>query len=389
MIPVVEIKAKLTKRWLSHYLPDSLSTESDVFPLRVALKPPTDKQLRQDFEAVKRWVQGYAHWDNPPFRIEWQTKRTSLGKNDFPRALVFEHIEQLAAFIQKTQALKRYQRLSHQLIEAFAALKPFCQRAPAKVLQYDQAWSKLLAFMQWRCDNPEPNLYLRQVPLTGIDSKFLEAHKAILAECFNAILPTDQIHSEFTGVKQFCARFGFLDQTEQLQARLLDPNQSLNGFKTFSAPINEWQAFEPQAFDIQQVWITENKVNFLAFPALPNSLILFGQGFGFAHWQKLGWLKGLPIHYWGDIDTHGFAILNQLRQVWPQTTSKLMDEATLLAHRPLWGIEPKPSRATLSALTADEQALYQALQHNRFGPAIRLEQERIGYDWLQSALPPC
>lgn len=386
MTPLADIKTKQAKRWLSHYLPDSLESQSAYFPLKIGLKPPTDKQLLQDFEAVKRWVQSYAQLDNPPFEIEWQTKRTTLGKNDLPHAVIFHSLEQLGRFLNKATELALYRTLSNQLISAFPQLKPFCQKQPAKVLANHQAWSSLLAFMQWRMHHPNPHIYLRQVPLAQFDSKFLEAHKSVLADCLDLILPSDQIQPEFSGVKQFCARYGFLDQAEQLQARLLDPNQTLNGFKTFSAPFAEWQGFQPQAYGIQQVFITENKVNFLAFPEQPNSLILFGKGFGFEHWKQLAWLKDLPIFYWGDIDTHGFAILNQFRQAWSQTQSLLMDEATLLEHQPLWGIEPQPTQAELTALTEPEQQLFKALQQNRFGQNIRLEQERISYTWLHHAL---
>jgi len=384
--PLSEIKAKLAKRWLTHYLPDSLATESAFFPLRIGLKPPTDKQLLQDFEAVKRWVQSYAQLEKSPFEIEWQSKRTSLGKNDFPQAIRFQTIHNLAGFINKAAELALYQTLSNQLIDTFPPLKPFCQKHPAKVLNYHPAWPCLRSFIQWRLANPNPQIYLRQVPIADFDSKFLEGHKAILAECLDIILPVEHIRSEFSGVKQFCARYGFLDQAEQLQARLLDRQQTLQGFKTFSAPFSEWQSFQPQAFGIQRVFITENKVNFLAFPELANALVLFGKGFGFEHWKQLTWLKDLPIYYWGDIDTHGFAILNQFRQAWPNTQSLLMDEATLLAHQALWGVEPQPTQARLSHLAAEEQRLYQALQQNDLGPNIRLEQERIAFTWLVEQL---
>ena len=386
MTPLSDIKNKLSKRWLSHYLPDSIAVESAFFPLRLGLKPPTDQQILQDFNHVKIWVQSYAQLENPAFEIEWQTKRTSLGKNDFPQALVFKDIEQLARFLNKTAELIRYRTLSQKLIQALPTLSVFCQKYPQKVLENDQAWSFLEAFLHWRLANPNPNIYLRQVPLVAFDSKFLETHKAVLAECLDLILPPEQIKTEFSGTKQFCARYGFLDQAEQLQARLLDPCQSLQGFRTFSAPFAEWQAFSPESLGIKQVFITENKVNFLALPAVKNSLVLFGKGFGFAHWKQLVWLKDLPIYYWGDLDTHGFAILNQLRQVLPQTQSFLMDEATLLTHQNLWGTEPQSTKAMLTALTPAEFRLYQALQNNTFGPAIRLEQERIGFAWLQDAL---
>jgi hypothetical protein len=387
MTPLSEIKSKLAKRWLTHYLPDSLSSESGFFPLKMGLKPPTDKQILQDFEAVKLWVQAYAQLNNPPFVIEWQTKRTSLGKNDLPQAIVFENIDTLAQFLNHTVELAHYRKQAKQLLQAFPVLKVFCQKQSAKLLAYDnQAWLSIIAFIRWRLAHPQPAIYLRQVPLAEVDSKFLEAHKAVLASCLDLVLAPEQIQSSFSGTKQFCARYGFLDQAEQLQARLLDPNQSLQGFKTFSAPFVEWQDFNPAHYGIEQVYITENKVNFLAFPDRPNSLILFGKGFGFEHWAQLAWLKDLPIHYWGDIDTHGFAILNQLRHVLPQAQSLLMDEATLLAHQALWGQEPQPTQANLTQLTLAEQALYQILQQGAFGKNIRLEQERIAYNWLLNNL---
>jgi len=51
------------------------------------------------------------------------------------------------------------------------------------------------------------------------------------------------------------------------------------------------------------------------------------------------------VHYWGDLDTHGFAILNQLRAWLPQTRSFLMDRQTLVEHRDRWGREPAPTAA--------------------------------------------
>lgn len=81
-----------------------------------------------------------------------------------------------------------------------------------------------------------------------------------------------------------------------------------------------------------------------------------------------------------------FAMLDQLRSYFPQTQSLLMDRATLLAHEPLWGEEPKPTRKQLSRLTDHEQALYEDLCLDRLAPALRLEQERIGFEHVKVAL---
>lgn len=92
--------------------------------------------------------------------------------------------------------------------------------------------------------------------------------------------------------------------------------------------------------------------------------------------------------YWGDLDTHGFRILDELRAVHPHVVSVLMDEATLLAHRDAWGSEPSPSMAALTRLTAEESALYEALGNDTYGPAVRLEQELIRWDWALERICP-
>jgi hypothetical protein len=63
-----------------------------------------------------------------------------------------------------------------------------------------------------------------------------------------------------------------------------------------------------------------------------------------------------------------------------------MDEATLLAHRNVWGTEPSPSRAALSRLTAAESVLYAALGRDEHGKSVRLEQELIRWDWALDRL---
>ena len=63
-----------------------------------------------------------------------------------------------------------------------------------------------------------------------------------------------------------------------------------------------------------------------------------------------------------------------------------MDRATLLAHEAHWDREPSPVNADLQHLTADEAALYRDLVEDLFGPAVRLEQERVRYACIEAAV---
>jgi len=92
------------------------------------------------------------------------------------------------------------------------------------------------------------------------------------------------------------------------------------------------------------------------------------------------------VFYWGDIDTHGFAILDQLRSCLPHARSVLMDRATLLAFEAQWGTEEKQTLRNLSRLNVEECALYDDLRDNRLSSNLRLEQERIGFGWVEAAL---
>ena len=97
-------------------------------------------------------------------------------------------------------------------------------------------------------------------------------------------------------------------------------------------------------------------------------------------------LTDAEVIYWGDIDTHGFAILDRLRAWLPQARSVLMDRQTLLAHRDRWGTEDRPACSALTRLTAEEQDLYADLVADAMGERVRLEQERIDWAWVEERL---
>lgn len=119
---------------------------------------------------------------------------------------------------------------------------------------------------------------------------------------------------------------------------------------------------------------------------MAKAIVVFGAGYGWETLAPATWLQGCNVHYWGDLDTHGFAILDQLRQYLPHAASFLMDRETLLAHRPHWGKEPAPTQHELPRLTAEEATLYDTLRFDHLQPGMRLEQEHVGYRWLGERL---
>ena len=132
--------------------------------------------------------------------------------------------------------------------------------------------------------------------------------------------------------------------------------------------------------------IVENEISYLSVDVPEDGIVFWGRGFDVDSVGQLPWLAEAEVIYWGDIDTHGFAILDQLRGFFAHAASFLMDRETLLAHRSHWGDEPEPARHDLSRLTTEEAAVYDDLRFDRHQPRLRLEQERVRFGWVNERL---
>jgi len=298
-----------------------------------------------------------------------------------------DSVQEALAFIGKARQAQRFEVLWQQTASAQPALLAWMSRRSLQALDLADRWERLLAVVAWLQAHPRPGVYLRQVDAPGVDSKFIEAHRGVLTELLDVALPPEVVESAAIGVGQFARRFGFLDKPVRIRFRLLDPAlPSLPGCEGLPDITLDAASFAALALPIEQVFITENETNFLAFPEVARAIVVFGAGYGWEALARAAWLHRSRLHYWGDIDTHGFAILDQLRGYFPHAASFLMDRETLLTHRSHWGEEPEPARHDLSRLTPEEAAVYEDLRFDRLQPRLRLEQERVGFGWLNERL---
>ncbi|EEF24518.1 conserved hypothetical protein [Ricinus communis] len=93
------------------------------------------------------------------------------------------------------------------------------------------------------------------------------------------------------------------------------------------------------------------------------------------------WVYGPKMVYWGDIDTHGYAIMNRARTRFPDLVSVMMDKETFLEYRELWVEEAAQApEAELPLLTEEEMVVFRGLKDGLWGSQLRLEQERISWE---------
>jgi hypothetical protein len=378
-----DLRAQLQKLWDSGELLSAMVRGDASFPRRLQLKAPTSGELTEQFDAARSWISELRAL--PSFRIVMREfKHRVFGANELPSEAWVDSLDEALALLGRQRAAARFMELVELTRAEQPLLLAWVARRPLRALELALQWPQLLAVVAWLQAHPRPGLYLRQLDIAGVHSKFIEAQRGVLTELLDLALPPAAIDASASGVGQFVQRYGFRDKPLRVRLRPLDMALALRlGGLDVTLDAASFAALN---LDVRSVFITENEINFLSFPAVPGALVIFGAGYGFDMLSTAAWLAHCRLQYWGDIDTHGFAILDQLRAHFPHAESFLMDEATLQAFAPLWGEEDKPTLRELTRLRAPEQALYDALRGHRLRKNLRLEQEKIGFAWVEAGL---
>lgn len=224
----------------------------------------------------------------------------------------------------------------------------------------------LLTVADWFTHNDHVGLTPRQVPIPGVHAKWLNGHQPhILALTGKPDLELLARHP---------ARIHFT---------YLDPSHRADGGRWHdSATVGDH--FEP-AYQPRVVVISENKDTAIHFPTIPGGIAIEGDGFGGKTAAAFPWLTDAPhLYYWGDIDAHGYEILNGWRADGVPVASILMNPDTYDTYqaygtntdakeRPITAALPKP----LPHLTPGERTVYELLLDAAHTGHRRIEQERI------------
>lgn len=380
-----DLRAQVQKLWDRGEILASLVSGQSPFPKHFSLRAPTSTDMMESFDEVRTWIQELQV--TPHCRVEMRVfKHRVLGANLVPDEVWIDTVQDALALAGKQREASRFLALLESTRKQQPDLLDWLAKRPFNALELFDDWGRLLEVVGWVKEHPRPCVYLRQVDIPGIHSKFLEAHRGVLSELLDIVLPPHAIDTTAPGVTEFAKRYGFLEKPTRIRFRILDPRYALlsSGLKQdITLHAESFACLDPK---ISRVFISENEINFLAFPNVDDSLIIFGAGYGFTTLSKADWLSRCRVYYWGDIDTHGFAILDQLRSQLGEVQSFLMDRATLLAFESQWGMEERQTVLDLAHLNDEERGLYDDLRDNRIRKNLRLEQERIGFGWVESML---
>ena len=363
MITLLDLKTK-AKRQFDKVLKANISVEN-VFPLVIKGNKSIDRSQGWEYisEQQEELLLHSKNKTGVGFTVKLQdNKRTNQSEIS---KIYFENVHDLVVFIDKEKEFLVFQNNVNYIISTIPNLKSLLQERPQIVIENAEKWQDLIRICQYFIQNPQPNLYVRNLPI-AISTKFIENNQGILRLLLDFLLG-DKVNM---GELDFFKRFGLQIEEPSIKVRFLDESvsfhQAISCVSIWVSEFNQWH------LNCQSVYIIENLTTFLSFPRRTNNIAIWGGGFAVHLLKEAHWLQNRTLYYWGDIDVHGFQILSQIRAYFPKITSIMMDEKTLNHfHKDEKGDNFKIIE--VPNLTLEEKQLYNLIQANNW----RLEQEKI------------
>lgn len=371
MITSAEIKKKASRKY-TDYLRD-VAAGKTFQPIEI----PCDKKASDtiaeyqkefnDIRSLSKEVKGYG------YTIDWKTVKTKmLGTQGLPSKIKFETAEDFERFLQKVKEVNVFRKNVALINGKFPELQCWIEKYPLKVIENSEYWSDILKILNYFSKNPQPQLYIRELPIE-VHTKFIEQHKAVIGELLDIVIK-EYIN---TNEKEFEKRYNLRYDESMVWMRILDGTlaaEFFSGLDDITIPVSKFLRLQ---IPISKAYIVENKVNFLTFPLVANSIVIWGRGYGIASIKESELLKSSELIYWGDLDAQGFEILSQFRSYFAQVKSLLMDKTTFDKY--FENDLGTPSKVNVELnLTTEEKNLYQYIKANNY----RLEQEKIPQSYV-------
>ena len=382
-----ELRVRLASTWAARRR-EWLQGEG-TWPWRLKAGEARRDDLRDRWSAFDSWLRA---WRSLSTRGHVQYKVKSFGPwgtHEVPDEWRFDTPEQVADELGEglrwRQARERFVELSQWQDDGEASLswrRGLARRFDVLADLPPEEFMRLCAVVKWLWQHPASHLYPRQLPIAGMDSKWVEKHGKLVAHWVAAL--RGMVSGDFYEVT------GLRAMPDRLRMRILDDalREHWHGLSDIEAPVAEFAALK--RFHPACVMMVENLTTGLAFEDLPGTVVFMRRGYAVEALARLPWMKDVPVlYYWGDLDTHGLHILHRLRAHVPTVKSLMMDDLSAFeAFGELAIHEPAPSAAlSLPNLTGEEQRMYRRLKAGRLEGddvdirGLRLEQERLAWPW--------
>ncbi len=356
------------------------------FPITLNLTPPTDKQARENIAYLQQFIRAWERFKVPKSVLYETREFKELSTLCLPVKLQIDDMKNLAACLGEPEI----QELSH-LQQKMAAIlsqtfipddkKQVLFNTLVDYLDTLQGMSKIN--IRQLCDlipqlqqGMGKGQYLRALPVTQVDTKFIENHLTLIESVLSVIKTAD-----------ISPLMDWLDCKSNPKGWLwIRPLCQNTQKKLASLPLLQMdtQSLIDTPLPAKHILVVENVQSGLGLPQLPDTLAVFGGGKNVS-WLSANWLNQKTVGYFGDIDAEGLAILADARANHSTISPLMMNQATLDAYQDHMVITTAYNKTPPVNLTDDEKNLFNLLETGLKGKN-RLEQERLPPDYINKHL---
>lgn len=306
-------------------------------------------------------------------------EQTSISK------IYFETQEDFLTFIHENRSYKNFRTALEQIGKNdILSKEKFCEWAKSHWIdlcsetESTHYWSDICLCVNWLNKNQNSNLYIREIPLS-VHTKFIEQNKKIIQSL------TEKAESSVSFEETFGLRIEcYFVRFRSLSANVLFPFSAIN-LNECQIPIDNFKELDNSFLtQIKNIFIVENKMVYLTFPQVPESICIWGQGYKVNILNNIDWFNTKNIYYFGDLDEHGFDILSSYRRYYSNIQSFCMNKTVWNDHLQ-YTVEGKKldGNQIPQNLTNEEKETFLTIRDSNKN---RLEQERLSIPYIQEKL---
>jgi|SRR5690554_98404 len=420
LLPEDILEALKNKYWQNLRKLKSLLSGGQSFPLIVPLKPPRGNAAIQNISHFQNFVSSWKVFSQNSIQgsgqeisdskstgceVIWEKRNfRSLAEQDVPTHLTISDVSSLACLLGSDEESQLQNWLSkiRYIFEQLSSQSLLLQLNGHQTSSYEGSSSNTGSdqnLFQALIDHLEtldsfeqgdlellvrllPQMqkgmgrgcYLRALPVTFVDTKFIERNLRIIESVVTALVDRSVKDSGL---------MSWLDCKEKPKDWLLvkplceETRLLLGGLPVLRLSSDTLQDFELPA---RNILVIENEQSCLALSGFRDTIAVSGGGKNVS-WMKAGWLAHKNVGYWGDIDSEGLAILSDARSKLSSVAPLMMDEQTIKAFEERMVPEPDSVSKDPVSLTDKELALFKGLRADQYA-GKRLEQERLPMEYV-------
>lgn len=377
MITPREIEEKAIRKFKSYLV--SVIDGTSIFPLFIVANKKGSPDFSVRHKELEQLIGKSKERLGFGYSLQYKTVNTRKhGIQDEIEAICFNTEEDYIQFLNKQDAIVSYKNQLQWLLQWRPAVKSWLVLSPSSIFDYLLCWKEICSVVDFLIKHDVSGYYLRSLPVP-VHTKFISQYQTVIFSLLQHLEP-GRFTTEITDTEEI---LGLRRKPYLFTLRWLDKpmaTECSSGMTIFATTVDYLKTID---WPVRQIIFVENETNLYLLPVIKNTLAIFSAGKALHLLREIPMLNLSALYYWGDLDEDGFTMLNDIRGLYPQIKSLLMDENTIAFHQHEMDKQPaKYKHRVLTNLTDNESRAFNIVSTVNG----RIEQEKLKQDYIQQII---